>query len=109
MSISRQSLDQYLYEFDQSYRVTYVNYSRANELSDAQLILTLERDCERKTFAFSKPHFNDVDKNLVACHGLYIAAIKSSPLSPNRVEVGDAEGGFAYFTAKNVKNITPTA
>ncbi|MAY15058.1 MULTISPECIES: hypothetical protein [Oceanospirillaceae] len=109
MSISRQTLDQYLYEFDQAYRVTYVNYSRANELTDAQLILTLERGCERKTFAFSQPHFNDVDKNLIACHGLYIAAIKSSPLAPNRVEVGDIEGGFSYFTAKNVKNITPTA
>ena len=35
--------------------------------------------------------------------------MKSSPLSPHRVEVGDLEGGFAYFTAKNVKNITPTA
>lgn len=109
MSFSRQTLDQYLYELDQGYKVTYVNYSRANELTDAQLLLTLERGCERKTFAFSQPQFCDVDKNLVSSHGLYIAAIKSSPLSPNRVEVGDIEGGFAYFTARNVKNITPTA
>lgn len=109
MSTSRQTLDQFLYEFDQSYRVSYVNFSRATELADAQLILTLERGCERKTFSFSQPHFYDVDKNLVASHGLYIAAIKSSPLSPDRVEVGDSEGGFGYFTAKNVKNITPTA
>ena len=59
MSISRQTLDQYLFEFDQSYEVSYVNFSRATELADAQLILTLERDCERKTFAFSQPHFKD--------------------------------------------------
>jgi hypothetical protein len=109
MSISRQTLDQYLFEFDQSYEVSYVNFSRATELADAQLILTLERECERKTFAFSQPHFNDVDKNLVASKGLYIAAVKSSPLAPNRVEVGDLEGGFVYFSAKNVKNITPMA
>ncbi len=109
MSISRQTVDQYLYEFDQGYQVTYVNYSRANELTDSQLVLTLERGCERKTFAFAQPHFSDVDKNLIASHGLYIAAIKSSPLAPNRVEVGDIEGGFSYFSAKNVKNITPTA
>ena len=89
--------------------MSYVNFSRASDLADAQLILTLERGCERKTFAFSQPHFNDVDKNLVASKGLYIAAIKSSPLAPNRVEVGDIDGGFAYFTAKNVKNITPMA
>ncbi len=109
MSISRQTLDQHLFEFDQSYQVSYVNFSRGTELADAQLILTLERGCERKTFAFSQPHFNDVDKNLVASKGLYIAAVKSSPLAPNRVEVGDLEGGFAYFSAKNVKNITPMA
>jgi len=109
MSMSRQVADQNLYEFDQGYRVTYVNFTRANELTDAQLVLTLERGCERKTFAFSQPQFNDVDKNLVTSHGIYIAAIKSSPLSPNRIEVGDSEGGFAYFTAKNVKNITPAA
>ena len=48
MSISRQTVDQYLYEFDQGYQVTYVNYSRANELTDSQLVLTLERGCERK-------------------------------------------------------------
>ena len=109
MSASRQTLDQYLYEFDQGYVVSYVNYCRASELADAQMILTLERGCERKTFAFSQPQFADVDKNLVASHGIYIASIKSSPLSPVRVEVGDIEGGFAYFTARNVRNITPAA
>lgn len=109
MSMSRQVADQNLYEFDQGYRVTYVNFTRANELTDAQLVLTLERGCERKTFAFSQPQFNDVDKNLVTSHGIYIAAIKGSPLSANRIEVGDSEGGFPYFTAKNVKNITPAA
>ncbi|QQD20800.1 hypothetical protein [Venatoribacter cucullus] len=109
MSTSRQTLDQYLYEFDQGYEVSYVNYSRASELADAQLIMTLERGCERKTFAFTQPQFCDVDKNLVASHGVYIASLKSSPLSPVRVEVGDVEGGFAYFTARTVRNITPTA
>ncbi|MDF1763422.1 MAG: hypothetical protein P1U57_08445 [Oleibacter sp.] len=109
MNTSRQKLDHVLFEFDGSYTVSYVNFSRGSELADAQLILTLERECERKTFAFAQPHFNNVDKNLVSSKGLYIAAIKSSPLSPNRVEVGDSEGGFAYFTAKNVKNITPMA
>jgi Tfp pilus assembly ATPase PilU len=53
MSISRQTLDQYLFEFDQSYEVSYVNFSRATELADAQLILTLERECERKTLMTS--------------------------------------------------------
>ncbi len=109
MSISRQKVSQYLFEFDESFRVSYVNFSRATELADAQLILTLERGCERKTFAFSQPHFNDVDKNLVSSKGLYVAAVRSSALAPNRVEVGDSETGIAYFTAKNVKNITPMA
>ena len=109
MSMSRQTLDHYLYEFDQGFRVSYVNFSRASDLTDSQLILTLERGCERKTFAFSQPVFNDIEKNLVACRSLYIATIKSSPLSPNRVEVGDSEGNFVYFTARTVKNITPTA
>ena len=109
MSISRQTENQNLYEFDHDYQVTYVNFSRGNELADAQLIMTLERGAERKTFTFSRPQFHDVDKNLVTSHGIYIAAIKGSPLSPNRVEVGDIDGGFAYFTAKSVRNITPTA
>ena len=69
MSVSRQKLGRALYEFDESYQVSYVNYCRANELVDAQLIMTLE----------------------------------------HRVEVGDLDGNFPYFSAKNVKNITPTA
>lgn len=109
MSTSRQTLEHYLYEFDQGYQVSYVNYSRPSELADAQLVLTLERGCERKTFAFQQPQFADVDKNLVTSHGVYIASLKSSPLSPARIEVGDIEGGFAYFTARSVRNITPTA
>lgn len=108
MSISRQTIDQYLYEFDDQYEVSYVNFSRANELTDAQLIITLEKNSERITFAFSQPQFSDVDRNLVASHGLYIAAIKSSPMAPNRIEVGDSEGGFAYFSARNFSNITPS-
>lgn len=71
--------------------------------------MTIERGCERQTFAFSQPHFNDIEKNLITAKGVYVASLKNSPLSPHRVEVGDIEGGFAYFTAKNVKNITPTA
>ena len=109
MSVSRQQVGRFLYEFDDEYQVTYVNFSRANELADAQLIMTLERGCERQTLAFSQPHFNDIDKNLITSKGIYVASLKSSPLSPHRVEVGDLDGGFAYFSAKNVKNITPTA
>jgi hypothetical protein len=109
MSISRQQVGRFLYEFEEEYQVTYVNFSRANELADAQLIMTLERGRERQTFAFSQPHFNDINKNLITSKGVYVASLKNSPLSPHRVEVGDIEGGFAYFTAKNVKNITPTA
>ncbi|MBL4797257.1 MAG: hypothetical protein JKY50_20145 [Oleispira sp.] len=109
MNISRQQVGRFLYEFDEKYQVTYVNFSRANELADAQLIMTLESGCERQTFAFSQPHFNDIEKNLITSKGIYVASLKSSPLSPHRVEIGDAEGGFVYFTAKNVKNITPTA
>ena len=109
MSVSRQQVGRFLYEFDEGYQVTYVNFSRANELADAQLIMTLERGCERQTLAFSQPHFNDIDKNLITSKGIYVASLKSSPLSPHRVEVGDLDGGFAYFSAKNVKNITPTA
>jgi hypothetical protein len=62
MSISRQQVGRFLYEFEEEYQVTYVNFSRANELADAQLIMTLERGCERQTFAFSQPHFNDIEK-----------------------------------------------
>ncbi|MEH6449483.1 MAG: hypothetical protein V7765_12485 [Oleispira sp.] len=109
MSISRQQVGRFLYEFENEYQVTYVNFSRANELADAQLIMTLERGCERQTFSFSQPHFNDIERNLITSKGVYIASLKNTPLSPHRVEVGDHEGGFAYFTAKNVKNITPTA
>lgn len=109
MSISRQQVGRFLYEFEEEYQVTYVNFSRANELADAQLIMTLERGCERQTLSFSQPHFNDIEKNLITSKGVYVASLKSSPLSPHRIEVGDLEGGFAYFTAKNVKNITPTA
>lgn len=109
MSISRQEVGRYLYQFETEYQVTYVNFSRANELADAQLLLTLEKNGERQTLAFSQPHFNDIEKNLITSKGLYVASLKSSPLSPHRVEVGDLGGDFAYFTAKNVKNITPTA
>jgi hypothetical protein len=107
--MSRQTLEHYLYEFDSGYRISYVNFSRASDLTDAQLILTLERGHERRTFVFTQPLFNDIERNLVSCRGLYIATLKSTPVSPHRVEVGDLEGNFAYFTARTVKNITPTA
>lgn len=109
MSTSRQVVDSRLFEFDQGYHVSYVNYSRANDLCDGQLLMTLMRDCERRTFVFTQPQFHDVDKNLVTSRGLYIVAIKSSLLGPNRVEVCDIEGGFAYFSAKRVREITPMA
>ena len=109
MGISRQQVGRFLYQFDSHYQVTYVNFSRANDLADAQLLMTLERGCERQTLAFSQPHFNDVEKNIITSKGVYVASLKSSPLSPHRVEVGDLDGEFAYFTAKNVRNITPAA
>lgn len=109
MSVKSKKLDHCLFVFEKDYRISYVNFSRTTELADAQLIITFEKGCERKTFAFSQPHFNDVDKNLVSSQGVYIAAVKSSPLAPNRVEVGDLENACAYFTAKNVRNITPSA
>lgn len=108
MSTSRQTLEHFLYEFDRDYRVSYVNFCRASDLTDAQLVITMERGSDRKTFAFTQPLFNDIDKNLVSSRGLYIAAVKSSPVAPNRVEVGDADGNFVYFTARTVKNITPS-
>jgi hypothetical protein len=102
-------MEPYLYEFGQEYRISYINFLRAGELTDARLLLALERGCERHSFVFSLPLFNDIEKSLVACRSLYIAAIKHSPLSPSQVEVGDAEGKFVYFTAHAVRDITPTA
>lgn len=107
MGVSRHALEKNLYEFDQGHRIIYASFFPANELVDAQLLLTLEKNEDRQTFAFSQPDFHNMDKNLVASRGLYIAALKSSPLSPNRVEVGDTGGDGVYFTAKSVKNITP--
>ncbi len=109
MSISRQAVSRFLYEFSEDYQITYVKFSRANELADAQIVITLERGCERQTLAFSQPHFSDIGKNVITSKGMYVSSLKSSPLSPHRVEVGDLDAGFSYFTAKNVKNITPTA
>lgn len=109
MSKSQQLIEHSLYEFESSYQISYVNYSRTSELVDAQFILTLECAGERKTFAFSQPEFQDVDQNLIMHRGIYIASIKQSALSMARIEVGDLEGGFAYFTAANVRNITPAA
>jgi hypothetical protein len=109
MSLSKQQQGQVLFQFDASYEVSYVNYYRGNELADPQLIITLEKGAERQTFAFTNPHFNDVDRNLISAKGLYVAAVKQNPFGQNQVEVGDLKDGLAYFTARNVKNITPTA
>lgn len=109
MGLSKQTTSQYLFKFDESYQVAYVNYFRGNELADPQLLVTLEKGCQRQTFAFTYPHFSDVDKNLISSKGLYIANVKASPFSQPQIEVGDLEAGFVYFTARRVKNITPTA
>lgn len=107
MGVSKQTNNQYLFKFDQEFKVSYVNYCRANDLVDAQLVITLEKNDRRQTFSFLCPHFSDIDKNLLSAEGIYIANIKESPFSQPRIEVGDLEGGFCYFSAKNVKNITP--
>ncbi|MGB1091889.1 MAG: hypothetical protein ACPGYX_07180 [Oceanobacter sp.] len=109
MSSSRQIVENLLYEFDPEYRVSYVSFNRASDLTDSQLVLTVENGLDRKTFSFSQPLFNDIDKNLVSTRGLYIAAVKSTPFSSNRVEVGDIEGQYVFFSARSVKNITPSA
>ncbi len=109
MNKSHQLIEHNLYEFESSFQISYVNYSRTSELVPSQFLVTLERDGERKTFAFSQPEFKDVEKNLIMHSGIYIAAIKNSEFSLARIEVGDLEGGFAYFTASSVRNITPAA
>jgi len=109
MSLSNQQTSQILFQFDDSFEVSYVNYYRGNELADPQLVVTLERGRDRQTFAFMHPHFNDVDRNLISAQGLYISSVKQSPFGQNQVEVGDLKDGIAYFTARCVKNITPTA
>lgn len=108
MSVKSQKQDHCLYSFEKDYRISYVSFSRMTELTDAQLLITLEKDYIRRTFAFSQPHFNDVDKNLVSSQGIYITTVRDSPLSPNRIEVGDLETACAYFSAKNVREITPS-
>lgn len=111
MNLSRQSqaVNGMLYEFDSDYQVSYVNYCRQSSLADAMLILTLEKGNERKTFSFTCPEFSDIDKNLVACRGLYVSSVKDPNTRGQRIEVGDGTGCFVYFCARNVKNITPTA
>jgi hypothetical protein len=109
MAASKQSSTQYLFKFDNDFKVSYVNYCRANELIDAQLVVTVEKQGDRQTFNFSCPHFSETDKNLLSADGLYIANIKETPFSQPRIEVGDLAGGFSFFHAKNVKNITPSA
>jgi hypothetical protein len=109
MSLSKQQSAQVLFQFDSSFEVSYVNYYRGNELADPQLVVTLERDAERQTFSFSHPHFNDVDRNLISAQGLCISSVKQSPFGQNQIEVSDLKDNVVYFTARMVKNITPTA
>lgn len=103
MKLGRQISEKYLYEFDQGYEVSYINYSPRQEQLESQLIVTLERGRERRTFAFYQPEFADIEKNLITSDGIYIAGQANS----THVEVGDIQGGFAYFTAKTVRDITP--
>jgi hypothetical protein len=109
MSLSKQQSAQVLFQFDASFEVSYVNYYRGNDLADPQLVVTLERDSERQSFAFMHPHFNDVDRNLISAQGLAISSVKLSPFGQNQIEVADLKDGMVYFTARIVKNITPTA
>lgn len=108
MNVSRHSLERFLYEFDQGYEVSYINYNPGQALAESQLILTFERDNERRTFAFSMPCFADLDKNLITSQGIYIATLRAMSVSSARIEVGDIQGGFAYFTARSLRDITPT-
>lgn len=103
MSLSRSLKDSYLYEFDQGFEVSYIHYSPRLEHLQAQLLVTLERGCERRTFAFYQPEFSTTDKNIVTSEGIYIAVDARS----GDIEVGDIAGGFIYFTAQKVRNITP--
>ncbi len=109
MSLSKQKSAQVLFQFDASFEVSYVNYYRGNELADPQLVVTLERGADRQTFTFMHPHFNDVDRNLISAQGLSINSVKQSPFGQNQIEVSDLKDNMVYFTARLVKNITPTA
>ncbi len=109
MSLSKQKSAQVLFQFDASFEVSYVNYYRGNELADPQLVVTMEREAERQTFTFMHPHFNDVDRNLISAQGLSISSVKQSPFGQNQIEVSDLKDNMVYFTARLVKNITPTA
>lgn len=108
MSLSKQQSAQILFQFDDSFEVSYVNYYRGNELADPQLVVTLEREQDRQTFSFMHPHFNDVDRNLISAQGLCISSVKQSPFGQNQIEVSDLKDNVVYFTARIVKNITPT-
>ena len=109
MSLSKQQSAQVLFQFDESFEVSYVNYYRGNELADPQLVVTLERESDRQTFSFLHPHFNDVDSNLISAQGLAVSSVKQSPFGQNQIEVSDLKDNMVYFTARLVKNITPTA
>src|SRR5690554_6352751 len=109
MNKRHQLIEHNLYEFESSFQISYVKCSRTSSLVPSQFCVTLERDGERKTFAFRHTRFIDIAKNLIMHSGIYIAAIKNSESSLARIEVGDLEGGFAYFTASSVRNITPAA
>ena len=109
MSLSKQQSAQILFQFDESFEVSYVNYYRGNELADPQLVVTLERESDRQTFSFLHPHFNDVDRNLISAQGLAVSSVKQSPFGQNQIEVSDLKDNMVYFTARLVKNITPTA
>lgn len=97
-----------IYEFDSDFCVSYVNYTQANEQVESQLLLTLEKSDERRTFAFFDPEFEETNKNLASAKGLFISSISNSDMSLSRIEIGDCDGNI-FFNAKRCKNITPTA
>lgn len=108
MSVSNQKISQCLFQFDDSFEVSYVNYFRGNELTEPRLVITLERDNVRHTFAFAHPRFQETARNLISSRGLYIANVRPSPFAPTQVEVGDLSDGLIFLCARNVKNLTPS-
>jgi hypothetical protein len=46
---------------------------------------------------------------VISAQGLAISSVKLSPFGQNQIEVADLKDGMVYFTARIVKNITPTA
>lgn len=114
MSVNRINIAEFeqrqrtLYEFDSDFCISYINYTGASRQVPSQLILTLEKGDERKTFSFFEPEFKETNKNLVSAKGLFIASIRHTAISSPKIEIGNRDGDV-LFIAKSCKNITPIA